>query len=192
MGFNISGIAIGAGYENKLEKLQEDLVLNFEFEKDVIFEEASANWTDEDVAFVYFLEKSTLIFISMDRCAHSYPIRDVDTLTFAICETSMAFNLCFEGKDGSERNIMEVEGRPPMEDGTPFPYESECGDTSEIIWKKLDEVLDVPFHEIDLGAKAKKYKIIPRKVEPVIEEKLAESIKVETEPVEEVHQNMTE
>lgn len=159
MGFNISGIALDATYEDKLDDLQNDLNLTLEYDQDVSFETASANWTDEGVAFVYFGNNSTLLFLNTDLCIEPYTVPGRKTLSFALSETSMAFSLNYCEGDLVVRSIMEHEDRKMTNEGTPFPFEAECGDASEIIWRKLDDVLGMSYHSIDLGAQAKKYKV---------------------------------
>jgi len=168
MGFNISGIAVDKRYENDLVTLQSDLNLTLEFLEDVIFETACANWTDEGICYVYFSKESTLLFLNMDMCIDAYPVENKKSLTFALSEISMAFSLNYcEGKE-VKRSIIEHDGRKMSQQGTPFDFEGECDDSSEIIWKKLDHVLDVPYHSIDLGASAKKYKVSVGRPAPVV------------------------
>lgn len=159
MGFNISGLGINSSYENKIRELENDLNLTLEYVEDVIFEKASSNWTEEGVGYLFCTKNSTLLFLHMDLCTEPYAIEEKQVLTFALSETSMAFCLNYSiGKD-VKRYIMEHNGEKMSEEGVPFTFEATCGDTSEIIWKQLDEVLDVPFNSIDLGATAKKFQI---------------------------------
>lgn len=159
MGFNISGIAINASYENKLHELQEDLKLTLTPVEDVTFEKASSNWTEEGVAYVFFSENRTLLFLHMDMCINPFMIKGRDTLTYALSETSMAFCLNYCEDMEVKRYIMEHNGEKMTETGQPFDFEKNCGDTSEVIWKKLDDIIDIPFGSIDLGAAAKKCKV---------------------------------
>ncbi|NMM47453.1 hypothetical protein [Marinigracilibium pacificum] len=159
MGFNISAIAIDSSYEDKLTDLQNDLNLTLEYVEDVTFEEASSNWTGEGEGFLYFAGDSTILFLPMEMCIEPFPIKGKKVLSFALSEMSMAFCLNFWDGEKVSRYIMEHEGDIKSQEGTPFDFEATCGDTSEVIWKKLDDTLDISFHSIDLGAKAKKYKV---------------------------------
>lgn len=177
MGFNISGIAIDASYEGKLEQLQNDLNITLEYQQDVIFEQASANWTEEGTAFVHFTPKSTLLFLNMEMCTDTYLIPDRKVLVFALSETTMAFCVAYSEGREAKRFIMEHEGRKMSQEGTPFPFEGEVGDTSEIIWRKLDDVLGIPFHSIDLASPSKKFKVRPGKPKTATEKEKPASAK---------------
>ncbi|WFO14740.1 hypothetical protein M601_012375 [Cellulophaga baltica 4] len=95
MGFNLSGIAINKNFEADFDYLQEKLGWNLEKQSEIDFETASSNWKDEGICDVYFSEQGTLLFISMDRCTESFSIENQNVLTFALSETSMAFNIIY-------------------------------------------------------------------------------------------------
>lgn len=177
MGYNISGLAINKNYKNDFEQLQKELGWNLEKESEIDFEAASANWTDEGICTVYFSEKGTLIFLNMDMCADSFKIKNANTLTFALSETVMAFNLNYCENAVEKRTIMEVDGVRMEDEGEKLSIEAETEDTSELIWNQIEIVLGKSFFEIDLEEKAMRYSFKNAKLEQV--EIPIEAIKVE-------------
>lgn len=177
MGYNISGLAINKNYKNDFEQLQKELGWNLEKESEIDFEAASANWTDEGICTVYFSEKGTLIFLNMDMCADFFKIKNANTLTFALSETVMAFNLNYCENAVEKRTIMEVDGVRMEDEGEKLSIEAETEDTSELIWNQIEIVLGKSFFEIDLEEKAMRYSFKNAKLEQV--EILIEAIKVE-------------
>lgn len=163
MGFNISGLVISKNYQNNFEQLQEELGWNLVKEDEINFETASSNWKDNDVCDVYFSDKGTLLFIGMDRCVESWALKDANTLTFALSETSMAFNLNYCENGVLKRSIMEVEDNRITEEGDKLDVEAKSTDTSEIIWNQIDVVLGKEFGAIDLNEKAIRYRFVEKK-----------------------------
>src|SRR4051812_6484548 len=123
MGFNVSGLAISKNYENDFDSLQKQLGWNLEKQSDINFETASSNWTDDDICDVYFSERGTLMFISMDTCAESWPLRNDNTLTFVLCETSMSFNINYCERGVERRSIMEVNDQRMRDEGQKLEVE---------------------------------------------------------------------
>ena len=157
MGFNISGLAINKNYENDFEKLQQDLGWNLEKDAEIDFETASENWTEEGICNVYFSEKGTLIFLNMDMCSESYPIKDANTLTFALSETVMAFNLNYCENGIEKRSIIEVNDERMQDEGEILDVEVNSEDTSELIWNQIEVVLGKRFWDIELEEKATRF-----------------------------------
>ena len=141
MGFNISGLAINKNYKNDFEKLQEELGWNLEKQSEIDFETASSNWTEDGICDVYFSEKGTLLFISMDMCAESWILKNNNTLTFAFSETS----------------IMEVNDERMQDEGEKLSIEDKSEDTSEIIWNQIEVVIGKRFWDIEPDEKAVRY-----------------------------------
>lgn len=157
MGFNISGLAINKNFKNNFEELHKKLGWKLEKEGEISFEEASSNWKDDGICDVYFGEKGTLIFISMERCAESFSLENAHTLTFALSETSMAFNVSYCENHIVKRSIMEVEGERMNDEGERLAVEEKSEDTSEIIWNQIEVVLGESFWKIESDEKAVRY-----------------------------------
>ncbi|PKB42494.1 hypothetical protein AX016_0661 [Cellulophaga sp. RHA19] len=157
MGFNISGLAINKNYENDFEKLQEELGWNLEKQSEIDFETASSNWTEDGICDVYFSEKGTLLFISMDMCAESWVLKNNNTLTFALSETSMAFNINYCENGIERRSIMEVNDERMQDEGEKLSIEDKSEDTSEIIWNQIEVVIGKRFWDIEPDEKAIRY-----------------------------------
>ena len=75
MGYNISGLVIDKNYENDIEQIENILGEKLVFDKKVDFESGSENWKDDNYCDIYFSEKGTLIFISMERAAFEFNIK---------------------------------------------------------------------------------------------------------------------
>ena len=157
MGFNISGLAINKNYASEFEELQKELGWNLEKQSEIDFETASSNWTEDGVCDVYFSEKGTLIFMSMDMCAESWRLKKESTLTFALSETSMAFNINYCENGVEKRSIIEVNGERVKDEGEKLEIEEKSEDTSEIIWNQLEVVIGKRFWDIEPDEKATRY-----------------------------------
>ena len=157
MGFNISGLAINKNYENDFDSLQKELGWNLKKETEIDFETASSNWKDDGICDVYFSENGTLLFISMEMCTESFPLKNDNSLTFALSETSMAFyiNYCENGIE--KRLIMEVNDERMQDEGEKLGVENTAEDTSEIIWNQLEVVIGKRFWDIEPDEKATRY-----------------------------------
>jgi len=181
MGFNISGLAINKNYESNFDDLLKELGWNLEKQSEIDFETASSNWTEDGICDVYFSEKGTLLFISMDMCAESWSLKKDNTLTFALSETSMAFNINYCENGIEKRSIMEVNDDRMQDEGEKLVIEEKSEDTSEIIWNQLEVVLGKRFWDIEPDEKAVRYTFRKTKVqEPKAETK---TNKVEKEVV---------
>lgn len=157
MGFNLSGLAISRNYSNDFDYLQKQLGWNLEKLGEINFEEASSNWKEEGICDVYFSEKGTLLFISMDMCTDSFPLKNENTLTFALSETSMAFNINYCENGVEKRSIMEVNGEKMQNEGNSLEVEQKSEDTSEIIWNQIEVVIGKRFWDIEPDEKAIRY-----------------------------------
>jgi hypothetical protein len=157
MGFNISGLAINKNYENDFDSLQKELGWNLKKETEIDFETASSNWKEDGICDVYFSENGTLLFISMEMCTESFPLKNDNSLTFALSETSMAFyiNYCENGIE--KRLIMEVNDERMQDEGEKLGVENNAEDTSEIIWNQLEVVIGKRFWDIEPDEKATRY-----------------------------------
>ncbi|MCA0334235.1 MAG: hypothetical protein LCH44_09835 [Bacteroidetes bacterium] len=157
MGFNISGLAINKNYENDFDSLQKELGWNLKKETEIDFETASSNWKEDGICDVYFSENGTLLFISMEMCTESFPLKNDNSLTFALSETSMAFyiNYCENGIE--KRSIMEVNDERMQDEGEKLEVENNAEDTSEIIWNQLEVVIGKRFWVIEPDEKATRY-----------------------------------
>ena len=177
MAFNISGLAINKNYENEFVELQKELGWNLEKQSEIDFETASSNWTEDGICDVYFTEKGTLIFMSMDMCAESWSLKNDNTLTFALSETSMAFNINYNENGIEKRSIMEVNDERMQDEGEKLGIEDKSEDTSEIIWNQIEVVIGKRFWDIEPNEKAVRYVFGKAKIqEPIIE---SETKKVE-------------
>lgn len=157
MGFNVSGLVINKNYRDNFESLRKELGWTLKKEGEISFEEASANWKDDGICDVYFSEKGTLLFISMDMCVESWGLKNANTLTFALSETSMAFNMNYCENGILKRSIMEVDGDRMGDEGEKLAVEEKSEDISEIIWNQMEVVLGKSFWSIDPGDKAERY-----------------------------------
>lgn len=157
MGFNISGVAISKNYESEFDQLQKELGWNLEKESEINFGTASSNWTEEGICDVYFSEKGTLMFISVNICAEPWGLKNDNTLTFTLSETSMAFNINYCEKGILKRSIIEVNEERIQDDGEKLEVEKKSEDTSEIIWNQIEVVIGKRFWDIDPNEKALRY-----------------------------------
>jgi hypothetical protein len=181
MGFNLSGLVINKNYKGDFDQLQKELGWTLKKEGEINFETASSNCKDDGICDVYFSEKGTLLFISMDMCAElcaeSWGLKNANTLTFALSETSMAFNLAYCENDVLKRSIMQVEDNRMTEEGEKLEVEDKSEDTSEIIWNQIEVVLGKSFWSIEPDEKAERYLFVKEEKTAhnvVIREKLSE------------------
>jgi hypothetical protein len=168
MGFNVSGLVINKNYQEDFDKLQKQLGWHLKKEQEIDFETASSNWKDDGICDVYFSEKGTLLFISMDRCLQSWALPEDDTLTFALSETSMAFNLSYCERGVEKRALMEANDERMEDEGEPLEVEARSEDTSEIIWNQMEVVLGKAFWDISPEEKATRFLFVDAPVETTI------------------------
>ena len=137
-----------------------ELGWNLKKQEEINFETASSNWKDDGICDVYFSENGTLLFISMDMCAQSWGIKNANTLTFALSETAMAFNISYCENGIEKRAIMEVEGNRMQDEGEQLKIEEKSEDASEIIWNQIEVVLGKRFWDIEMDEKAERYNFV--------------------------------
>ncbi len=163
MGFNISGLVLNKNFEENFEDLQIVLGWNLEKQSIIDFETASSNWKESGICDVLFSSKGTLIFLNMDLCTDPFPVRNANTFTFALSETSMAFNLNF-CEDGLEkRSIMEVHGKRIRNSGKPLSVEAKSDDTPDIVWNQIEMMLGKSYWSIPPDEKVVRYKFVKGK-----------------------------
>lgn len=160
MGFNVSGLAINKNYEHEFDQLLKELGWKLEKQSEINFEEASSNWTEEGICNVHFSEKGTVLFLNMDLCTDSFRLKNDDTLTFAISETSMAFSLNYCQNGIEKRSIMEVNGQRIHDEGQKLDVEDKSEDVSQIIWNQFENVIGRRFMEIEPSERSVRYVFI--------------------------------
>jgi len=188
MGFNISGLAINKNYENDFDQLQKELGWNLEKQSEIDFEKASSNWMEDGICNVYFTENGTLMFIGMDMCRDSFPLKNDNSLSFALSETSMVFNINYCEKGIEKRSIMEVNDERIIDEGEKLEVEIKSEDTSEIIWNQIEKVIGKRFWDIEPEEKAVMYTFNKEKVEPVV----VESQQMNSFTASKIYNNKTE
>lgn len=157
MGFNISGLAINKNYQEEFDKLQKQLGWQLVPQGEIDFETASENWKEDVICDVYFCEKGTILFMSMEKCAESFPLENDNTLSFALSESVMAFNLNYCEQGLEKRSIMEVNDERMQDEGERLAIEDQSEDTSEIIWNQMAVVIGKRFWDIEPDEKAYRY-----------------------------------
>lgn len=158
MGHNISGIAINKNFENNVEELSKLLGVELQIENEIIFEDASENWKEEEYFDVYFSKNGTLIFANIDYCLEPYSHKETNILTFALSETSMTFNIGYTENDVLVRSIMKVNDDTIDDEGEPLQCEIDNeDDMTEAIFDQIGEVIGMHFYEIELDEKAYRF-----------------------------------
>lgn len=158
MGFNIAGIVINKNYENKIEELSRSLKIDFSFESEISYQEASEDWKKDGICDIYFAENGTLLFLPFNKGAiNSYSIANQNVLTFAYSETSMAFNFCYYENGLLRRSISEINGNRFINRGKPLEEEAIHNEVSELIFDKIGTLLGQKFWDIDFESKAFRY-----------------------------------
>ena len=152
MGFNIAGLVIDENYQDRLPELETLLGDKLIFQKEVLFEDASENWKEDNYCDIYFSEKGTFIFISGERAASEYALPKSNLFTFILSEMTMTFMIDFVEKGISKRSLVDVEGEIIESEGEPLPIESKAEDASEIIYLLIEDTIGESFDDIDLEA----------------------------------------
>ncbi len=158
MGFNIAGLLINKNYKNNLNELEEIIGEKLIFDKEVVFEEGSENWKEANYCDIYYSEKGTLIFLSMERSGFEFYAKENDTLSFVLSEMTMTFSVNYVKKGKLIRSIVESEGDLLENEGTPLEFEKSEDDKSELIYYLFEKTLGESFYDIDLEAKCYRYK----------------------------------
>ena len=158
MGFNISGLVIDKNYQNDLKQLEEILEENLIFEKEVDYEEGSENWKYDDYCDIYFSEKGTLIFLSMERGAFEFKIKNQKAFSFVLSEMSMTFAVNYTDNEKIIRSFVETEdGERPQDIGDKLTFEKTEKDVSELILHLVEATLGEHLWKIDLEEKCQRY-----------------------------------
>jgi hypothetical protein len=159
MSFNIAGIALNKKIDNTAENLKDLLGFNIAFEEEIDFETASENWKEEGIIDLVPLDNTSIIFTDMDIAMGSYKLTDTVVLTFAISETSDAYNLVLNNGHTTLRNIMEVQGERLTNEGEPLLFENEAESINTLIFKSLEHVLGQSYFSIQPDNKAFRFTI---------------------------------
>ncbi len=149
MGFNISGIVVNKNFDKDIKKFAEAMGLNIAYQKEVTFETASANWTEEPNCFVHFTDQATIAFMPMEKASEPFQLRDATVLTFIYSAVSMTFKIdYFEGFE-SKRSHIESDGETFMSEGK-LPEDEQAEDTSDLVFMLMNKVLGKDWHSIEL------------------------------------------
>lgn len=162
MGLNISGIAIDKVFENKIEELNSKFGWNLEFEKEITFEEASANFKDEGIADIYFSKNGTLIFLSDPYMVDAKNSIGNKVLGFGYLETPMAFVFNYYEDGTVLREIVTHNGEVKSEQGNQLEIESDNKDVTELIFEQMSNLIGERFWDVDNGATAKRYRFVSK------------------------------
>lgn len=174
MGFNISGLIISKNYKENLSELEEILGEKLVFDKEVIYETGSENWKEDNYCDIYYSEKGTLIFLSMERGGFEFYAKDSDTFSFVLSEMSMTFAINYVKEGKLVRSIVESEDNIMQNDGEQLEFEKSENDKSELIYYLFERLLGESFHEIDLEAKCYRYRFSTDEIE-IIDKKETDS-----------------
>ncbi|MCG8860074.1 hypothetical protein [Tenacibaculum finnmarkense] len=167
MGYNISGLVIDKNYENNIEQLEKILGEKLTFEKEVEFEKGSENWKEDNYCDIYFSDKGTLIFISMERGAFEFNIKNQKSFSFALSEMTMTFAVNYTDNEKMIRSFVETEdGERPQNIGDKLTFEETENDASELIHHLIESTLGKSYWDIELEEKCKRFKFNVAKSEP--------------------------
>lgn len=172
MGLNIAGFAINKSYKNDISKIEEEFGWDLEFEKEITVEDAMRNWKDEGIYDFYFTEHGTLIFTSFEECAAPLSLDDRNVLTFVLSEMSMTFVYGYYEGTTQKREVYITENGKESDDGEALPNEPEDNDWSDFIYKSIEKIIGEDLGEIDLDAKAYRYRTKGTIVQNSTEEEL--------------------
>jgi len=162
MGFNISGLVIDKNYENDIEKIGDILGEKLVFDEKVDFEIGSENWKDDNYCDIYFSEKGTLVFISMERAAFDFNIENQKAFSFVLSEMTMTFAVNYTDNEKMIRSFAETEdGVKHQEKGEKLTFENTESDVSELIHHLIEKTLGKTFWSIDVEEKCFRYKFVP-------------------------------
>ncbi|WP_420572300.1 hypothetical protein [Kordia sp.] len=176
MGLNISGIVINKNYENDLAKLEEILGKQLIFEKEIVFEDTYESFKDDHYCDVYYSKNGTYISVSMEIGAFDFYADNQDVLSFVLSEMTMVFSINYVKGGKLVRTIVESEDEIQEDEGTPLKLESTEEHKDELIYALIEETLGESFHEIDLGAKCKRYTFKSSTAEKIVIDDASASI----------------
>jgi len=157
MGLNISGLVLNKNYQDNVAELAHILGEEFLKEETIVFDDACESWKGDDYCDVYFSDKGTFVFLSMEKGGFEFCVNDLDTFSFVLSESTMMF--CFNYTQNGElvRSYFESEDELQEDEGTPLPIEQSEEDKSEVIFHLIHELLGEDFHEIDLEANCTRF-----------------------------------
>lgn len=164
MGFNIAGMVINSNYDQNIHKLENDFHMGLEIVRECTFEEASSNWKDDGLFYVFFGEKGTMIFFGHEMAIDRGLSQSHESMSYAYSATAMAFYLSYNNIAQDQfREIMESEGERNMNQGAPIPLEAENPSADGLIFALIDKVMEQNWHQIEMDANCLVCKVVPFK-----------------------------
>lgn len=162
MGLNISGLVLNKNCRDNVVELAHILGEEFLNETSVSFDEACESWKGDDYCDVYFSEKGTLVFLSMEKGGFEFCEDGLTTFSFVLSESTgmYCFNYTQNGqliRSYFESDADPEEGDVVEDEGELLDIEKTEEDKSEVIFHLIKEVLGEDFHAIDLDANCKRY-----------------------------------
>jgi len=157
MGLNISGIVIDKNYSDNLTELESIIGETLLFEKEVMFEETCESFKEDGYCDIYFSKKGTFVLLTMEKGGLDYYAKNQDVFSFVLSEMTMTFCINYVKNGNLLRTIMEAEDEILENEGTPFEFEKDEDDNSEIIYHLIEKTLGESFDEIELDAKCLRY-----------------------------------
>lgn len=152
MGLNISGLVIDKNYENDLTELESIIGQKLIFEKEVTFEETLESWKEDTYCDVYFSKNGTFVLLSMEIGGFDFYAENQTAFSFVLSEMTMMFTVNYTKNNELLRSIMESEDMNEDE-GTPFEFEKNEEDKSELIYHLTEKILGESFDDINMESK---------------------------------------
>ncbi|MDR0227577.1 MAG: hypothetical protein LBI72_00700 [Flavobacteriaceae bacterium] len=178
MGFNIAGLVINKNYQHNIGDLEQVLNQNLVLEGEVDFESGSENWKEDDYCDVYFTDRGTLVFLSMEAAAFEFLVANQNAMSFVLSEMSMTFSINYTRNKFLVRQIVESEGELVDNKGEVFDFEEYESDKSELIYYLIEQELGIRFWDIDLDEKCFRYRLEPYTVKEIEIDKKDQTISV--------------
>jgi len=160
MGLNISGIAIDSNFNKNVAELSKQFGWNLEFDKEIVFEEASSNFIDSGIVNIYFTDKGTIIFLDNPYIINEKQTNGINALGFGISETAMAFVLNYYENGQILREKVTYNGEIMTQNGDELIIEKEENDTTKQILKIIEQLVGEKYWDINLGTRAFRYKFL--------------------------------
>ncbi|WP_242651289.1 hypothetical protein [Myroides marinus] len=165
MSYSLSGIAIGKNYKNSFDLLQKQANMELELIKEISFEEASAGNTDEGYCDICYTDKGTLLFIAQDKCDKALKVKETKVLTFTLSESMKTYKMMYCEGDVEKRTLMTSGGRILVDEGEKLAIEGDISDVSELIWKKIGDILGEDIEELEEHVSCYRYKLKSKAVD---------------------------
>lgn len=153
MSMYISGIALNKDFSRNLNELTEAVNLKIIPKGQTNFKTASTDWVEKEHAYIYCAPGTTLLFLHPDHCTEAYPVKQLNTLAFAISEADMTSELHYTQNGFHSRSLIEQEGEIIDEEGDELECEEGASDVQDMIWDQLDEILGINFWDISPDSK---------------------------------------